>query len=186
MQLLWDLVQLSQLHPARGSPRPPEVDQRRKLAGSHIDAPCLEHRQVVRVLEGAGRHVVWIDLFSIWCPRCLSPLVHKLHLDVHGAMHLMLSFFCVWGSWCTRYISWVLLALNPSWVYLTPGIDLALCEISKSMRSTHSNSEIHPFLATSCVRQMAIWECHIAKDVCLYAVWLHLSEEKVLLNNTWE
>ena len=57
MQLLRDLVQLSQLHPARGSPRPPEVDQRREVAGSHVYAPRLEHREVVRVLEDARRHL---------------------------------------------------------------------------------------------------------------------------------
>ena len=57
MQLLRDLVQLSQLHPARGSPRPPEVDQRREVAGRHVYAPRLEHREVVRVLEDARRHL---------------------------------------------------------------------------------------------------------------------------------
>ena len=59
MQLLWDLVELSQLHPARGSPRPPEVYQRREVAGRHVYAQRFERREVVRVLEEAGRHLAW-------------------------------------------------------------------------------------------------------------------------------
>ena len=57
MQLLRDLVQLSQLHSARGSPRPPEVNNRREVIGRHVNAPLLEHREIVGVLGDAARHL---------------------------------------------------------------------------------------------------------------------------------